>query len=109
MAKPSKPWFRASKRAWYIKVEGKQTSLGVKGRENEAEAVKAWHRVMAGVAEKAKPKQEPTVAEVVEGFLADVEARAKANTVRVYRYFLLPFAKRHGTAKASELSPTLAE
>ncbi len=111
MAKPSKPWFRASKQAWYATVEGRKVSLGVKGRENETEAVKAWHRLMAGVTEKAKPKpkQEPTVAEVVKGFLADVEGRAKPNTNRVYRYFLRPFAKRHGKAKASELTPPVAE
>ena len=58
---------------------------------------------------KPKPKQEPTVAEVVGGFLADVEGRAKPNTSEVYRYYLLPFAQKYGKAKPSELTPTLAE
>ena len=109
MARPNKPWFRESKGAWYATVEGRMASLGVKGRENEAEAVKAWHRLMAGVVERAKPKEGPTVAEVVKGFLADVEARAKPNTSEVYRYYLLPFAQKYGKAKPSELTPTLAE
>lgn len=109
MAKPNKPWFRESKGAWYATVEGRQTSLGVKGLDKEGEAVKAWHRLMAGVQEKAKPKAEPTVAEVVKGFLADAEGRVKPNTLENYRYYLLPFAIRHGTMKPSELTPTLAE
>jgi hypothetical protein len=50
MSRPSRPWFRASKGAWYVKVDGRQTALGVKGRENEAEAVRAWHRLMGGMA-----------------------------------------------------------
>ena len=109
MARPNRPWFRESKQTWYATVEGKMVSLGVKGLDNEADAFKAWHKMMAGVKEKAKPKPEPTVAEVAMGFLADVEGRAKPNTIRAYRYFLLPFAKQHGKAKPSDLSPPLAE
>ena len=86
------------------------TGLGVKGRENEAEAVKAWHRLMAN----GKPTPQAgadavSVAEVVKGFLADVEARAKPHTSETYRYYLLPFAKKYGTMKPSDLSPPLAE
>jgi integrase len=33
-------------------VEGKQTSLGVKGLDNEADAYNSWYRLMAGVMEK---------------------------------------------------------
>jgi integrase len=110
MPKTSKgPWYRESKQTWYATVEGKQTSLGVKGEANDAEAVKVWHQLMAGVIEKAKPKPEPTVGEMVKGFIADAEARAKPNTIRVYRFFLLPFAKRFSTMKASALTPPLVE
>ena len=109
MARPNRPWFRESKQAWYATVKGRMVSLGVKGRDNEAEAVKAWHRLMAGVAEKAEPKPEPAVAEVLTAFLADAEGRVKPTTLDGYRRFLLPFAKRFGAVKASALSPPVAE
>jgi integrase/recombinase XerC len=111
MGRANKPWFREGKGTWYATVEGRMKSLGVKGKANEVDAVKVWHRLMAGVMEKATPKAkpEPTVSEVVKGFLADVEARAKPNTVRLYRLFLNPFAKRFGALKCSELSPPVAE
>jgi integrase len=110
MARPNKPWFHSVKGFWYATVGGKRVSLGVKGRENEAEAVKTWHRLMAGLTkEKTKPKAEATTGEVLTAFLADCEGRVMTNTLRVYRYFLLPFARRHGKGKASDLTPTLAE
>ena len=104
-----RPWFRESKGAWYVWANGKQNSLGVKGLDNEAEAVKAWHRLMAEVAEKAKPKPEASVAEVLTGFLADAEARVKLTTVDGYTRFLMPFSEKHGKKKVSELSAFVAE
>lgn len=110
MAKPSKPWFRASKQAWYIKVGGKQISLGVKGRENEADAVKAWHRLMANGQPKPEAKPDDvSVAEVVTAFLADAKSRVQPITLAFYRRFLLPFAECHSKLKADALTPTLVE
>jgi integrase/recombinase XerC len=105
------PWFRASKNAWYVNLEGKQVSLAVKGQENKAEAVKAWHRLMSE-APKQEPKQEPrvSVGEVVDGFLADCESRkVKPTTLRVYRYQLLPFVEQFGKVKAEALTCQQAE
>jgi hypothetical protein len=41
------PWHRQSKKAWYVCHNGKQVNLKVRGEANEAQAVKAWHRLMA--------------------------------------------------------------
>jgi site-specific recombinase XerD len=41
------PWFRASKGTWYATVGPRKVSLGVKGEGRRADAVKAWHRLMA--------------------------------------------------------------
>ena len=112
MPKQSKgPWFRESKGTWYATVEGKKTSLGVKDEANKAEAITAWHRIMAGVTEKAtaKPKPEPTVSEVLKAFLAEAEARVKRNTFDGYLWFLLPFSQKHGGKKPSDLSAFVAE
>jgi hypothetical protein len=66
MARPSK--FRESKGAWYVNVKGKQTALGVKGQDNEVEAVKAWHRLMAGMPPRNRLRLSAT-------FATDVLAR----------------------------------
>jgi integrase len=124
MGRPSKPWFRASKGTWYCTVEGKKVSLGVRGKENHAKAIRAWHRLMAEASPEeggqapeatpeaepiARPEAEPTVGEVINAFLADCEGRIKSKTVRWYRGFLEPFAARHGEGKASALTPVQAE
>jgi integrase len=110
MARRNKPWFRASKGTWYATVDGKQVSLHVQGEDSEEEAVKAWHRLMAGVEEeKVKAKEGPTVAEVVKAFLADCDGRMKATTLRWYTDFLTPFVIKHGRLKVSDLTAPLAE
>jgi integrase len=97
-------------------------------RESEEEAVKAWHRLLGGPdgepppvspppqPRPPKPKREPlagkappTVREVVEAFLADIEGRVKENTVRVYGVFFTPFLAKYGTTFAEEFAPTTAE
>lgn len=100
------PWFRASKNAWYVWHDGRQTSLKVKGKASEAEAVKAWHRLMAGLPAEAdpkpatvkpkpstvKPKPAETIPSLVKAFLADAEGRVKPASLRNYRIFLEGFS-----------------
>jgi len=86
------PWYRASKGTWYATVEGgRKVSLGVKGEAKEAEAIKAWHRLMSDPPKPkpiAEPKPKPivlTVQAVVDAFLADASSRLKAPTFELYR------------------------
>jgi hypothetical protein len=113
MARPSKPWFRASKNTWYITLDGKKVSLGVQGEENKAAALKAWHNLMANGKPTPEPKVEAkaeiTVAELLTAFLADAEGRLKPGTVQVYKGWLRPFSEQHGNVKADTLTPALAE
>jgi hypothetical protein len=124
MARPSKPWFRESKGGWYCTVDGRKVSLKVRGKENEKEAVTAWHRLFAaGTPEpdvtpqeepKAAAKSEPeaggvTVVEVVAAFLADCEGRIKSKALHDYRAFLTVFSAAFGTIKASALTTYQAE
>ena len=103
------PWFWTGKNCWYAWVNGRQVSLRTKGRENEEQAVRAWHRLMADMpverpetapqGPKAVPPVAvcgPTVAAVVAAFLTDAESRLKPSTVRLYREDLakLPTAIR---------------
>lgn len=103
------PWFRKSKNTWYATHQGEKISLKVRGEENEEEARRAWHRLMAGLpveADAEKPadvkpraslvKQTPdafTLPELVKLFLADVEGRVKPASLRNYRTFLEPWAE----------------
>src|SRR5688500_5690621 len=111
MARPSRPWFRASKGTWYVTVNGKKVSLGVQGRENLKAAEESWHKLMTGVelsSTLARIKG-ATVADVVTQFLADSEGRVKPNTARYYRDFLAPFAEKYGQLMAADLAVTTAE
>ena len=46
--KSHRPWYRNSKGQWYVTIDGKQTSLGVHGLDNEADAWAALQRLIAG-------------------------------------------------------------
>jgi integrase/recombinase XerC len=108
MARPSKPWFRKSKNTWYVTIEGRKISLNIKGKENKAEAWKAWHRLMANDRPQQESKREvPTVATLVQAFLADAEGRLKPSTFQSYRSFLTSFTKAYGNLKASQVTVTL--
>jgi integrase len=110
------PWFRAGKNGWYATVNGKAASLGVKGKEREEEARKAWHRLMAGDLPKPSPKPEPkpeapgtSVQKVIDGFLAHCEGRVSSACLRNYRTNFSPFADRYGSLKAETLTVAQAE
>jgi integrase len=103
-------------------MEGRKVSLGVRGRDNEKEAIQAWHRLFANGTPEPTPlptpesragvKPEPggvSIRMVIDAFLADSESRTTAKTMRAYRYFLRPFADSHGEHAADALTPTLAE
>jgi integrase len=109
MARPQKPWFRSGKDTWYVTVNGKKVSLGVRGRKNRRAAFEAWHRLVTAEKSGEKPESPVTVRTVIDAFLDDAEGRTKAKTMRVYRYFLSPFADAHGELPVDALRPTLAE
>jgi integrase/recombinase XerC len=109
MARPNKPWFRSDKNTWYATIDGKKISLGVRGKENKADAVRAWHRLMADGRTTPEARAEvPTLTKLVTAFLADAEVRLKPATVRGYRDFLNPFADQYGPLRADRLTPAQA-
>src|SRR5262245_51013656 len=110
MARPSQPWFRASKNTWYVTLEGKKVSLGVRGEKNKAAAMDAWHRLFANGKPIPEEKAEaPTIKALIEAFLAEATNRVKVKTVRWYREFLTPFADAFVNVKADQLSKAQAE
>jgi integrase len=121
MARPNRPWFRESKGTWYCTLEGQKVSLKVKGRENEKEAVQAWHRLCANgtpettpqaEAPQAEPKPKPqavSVGDVLTAYLADCEGRIGRKALHDYRAFLNAFASRFGNVPAPALTTAAAE
>jgi integrase/transposase len=119
--RPSHPWFYVAKNTWYVWLDGKKASLKVKGEGNKAEALKAWHRLMANVTPEplgqplptamamASEPEGMTVAEVLTAFLADCEGRIGRKSLHDYRAFLTAFARTFGTVKASALTTAQAE
>jgi integrase len=104
------PWFYGAKNAWYVNLDGRKVSLGVKGEENKADAVKAWHKLIASEKPTPQAKAEAVSAgEVLTAFLADSESRVQPITLSFYRRFLLPFAECHGKLRADALTTTFAE
>jgi integrase len=103
------PWWRESKRCWYVWISGHQRSLGVRDKKDRKAARQAWHRLLAEAGERRGKQSEATVARVISAFLDDVEGRVTEKTRWNYSYFLGAFAKVRGSVKAEELAPTEAE
>jgi hypothetical protein len=108
--RPAQPWFYAAKNSWYVWVCSKKVSLKVKGKENRAAALVAWHKLMGS--DEPKPAlraKRGSVRQVIDGFLADAEGRVSPECLRNYRKHLLPFAKKHGPRPAEALTAAEAE
>jgi integrase/recombinase XerC len=123
------PWFRRSKNCWYATVDGgRMESLGIKGEANRAEAIKAWHRLMAELpitppkadvkppnagqmpeVPKEQPEIRETVQSVINAFLLDAESRISSEAFRGYCKFLEPFSKAFGERQVESITPTEAE
>jgi len=117
-------WFRKEKNGWYVWQERKRVNLFVKGAGNEALAIKAWHRIMAGD-NPVKPMatltplapqnaeeavgEKPTLPALVKAFLTDAEGRVKPESYRGYAKFLNPFATAFKQTPTDRLTVTQVE
>lgn len=109
MPRMPSPWFRASHNAWYIKLRGRQVPLGVKGRENRAEAMQAFYRLMAAEGQVAPGPAGPAVALSVAAlcdlFLGYLLGQVAATTHGWYVGHLQSFCEAHGRLAAAEVKP----
>ncbi len=106
--RPAKPWYRASKNGWYVKVNGRQVRLGVTGRENQAAAVAAWHRLMAAGASPTGSTSQ-VVEVVVDEYLSAARDRVQRTTWRMYRHLLRPFVEAFGALTLDALDARKVE
>lgn len=99
-----KPWFRASKNAWFVELGGKQIRLA-KGRESEREAYDAFYRLMSARPEHLPPPDKITVARLCDLFLDHSQRHHSPDTYALYRHFLQSFCDAHGRLPAAAVKP----
>jgi integrase/recombinase XerC len=104
VARPSKPWFRSSRNAWFATMDGKKIPLGVSGEKNRAEAERAWHRLMANGHQRTHTGELP-LSDAVESFFAAVALSLKPATVATYRRHLDRLSARFGTIRLTTMTP----
>jgi integrase len=86
------PWYRSSEDAWYIKIRGQLIRLA-NGKENEDEALRQWHGLMAR--QEVKTRQDDNEFKTIaEEYLDDVSPRLDAKTYKNKRWFLQSFFDR---------------
>src|SRR5438045_3504304 len=104
MRRPSKPWYRAFNDTWYVCVRGQQVPLA-KGKGNKAEAVRAFHRLMAGDTPQTIKASDTRVVTILDLFLDHSQKHNKERTYVWYRDFLQDFSDKHGLLRVEELKP----
>ena len=97
------PWFRKSRKSWFVTLNGKQVDLQTADRK---EATRRWHQLALN--EPAEPVTRPqlTAKELFARFLEWAEKHTRPRSYEWYSYFLVEFAtKLPEKLLASELRP----
>ena len=114
------PFFRVAKGNWYCWIDGKQTSLRVRGERSEREAIRQWRLRIASPTQTPiptptqtpiqTPTQTPiqtpafTLAAMVDAFLTDAQSRLKSSTVTRYSNDLRVLVRSLGEADATSIT-----
>ena len=115
--KQAKPWYRASKSAWYVEHHFKQVRLGdypegapppkksKTGWNPPKEILDAFYRLMA-TAPANLPRPDKVLAAVIcDLFLDHSEKHHSPDTFANYKHFLQSFADECGRTAAAEVKP----
>jgi integrase len=101
---PTKPWYRASKDAWYVQFNGRKVRLA-KGRDNEKAAQQAFYKLMANGSGKLPEADTLRVATVCDLFLDYSEKHHVPDTFAWYKQYLQDFCDLHGALLVQDLKP----
>ena len=103
MRTPTKPWYRASKDAWYVEFNGRQVRLA-KGRDNEKAARDAFYKLMANGSGKLPDADTLRVATVCDLFLDYSQKHHVPDTYRWYQGLPAGFLRpvRHAAGAGPE-------
>jgi integrase len=102
MARPSSPWYREDRDAWYVNHGGKQVRL-CKGKANRKEAYRAFLKLSDNA--ESTPGGRCTASDLLEHFLRYAKANLKPNTYRGYEVFITPFVRTVRRMGANQVMP----
>jgi len=95
----SKPWYRKSRRAWFVTLGGRQIKLG----KTKKEALDRYHELMAAPKKQKVPSD--SLLALIDAFLDWVQRNRAHETYEWYRYRLQRFAEIHPDLRAGDLRP----
>ncbi|HYV39192.1 MAG TPA: site-specific integrase [Gemmataceae bacterium] len=99
-----KPWYRKSKKAWYLQVgRNEQKCLGKTKAEADT-AYRTW-LIEEGGSMPQGQQARLTIAEIGQDFLDHSKRHNDPKTYQFYCYFLVPFIERFGAVIAKDLLP----
>jgi integrase len=108
-----KPWYRKARDHWCITLNRKKVALRDKhenfvcGKDNEAEALRVWHEMLA-VADASRKGDENELKYVLDLYLKDMKARepkVSRKTFEAYKGYFLDFLRRWPGILIRELRP----
>lgn len=105
MSRPNTPWYRSVRDCWYVKLNGRTTSLKVKGKQNQQAALVAFGELRAKVRGQPTATVTFTVSDLLDQFISDVKLRLKPSTVKCYWRDTDSLRRKWGTVAASALTP----
>lgn len=94
-----KPFFKKSRKLWYVEIDRRQIRLG----PDRDEAFQHYHELMSEHRERdAAPE---SLAAIVDAFLDWTKKNRSADTFEWYRYRLQRFVDRYPDVRAADLKP----
>src|SRR5207253_2909913 len=112
-----KPWYRASKSAWYVEHNLKQVRLGEhtdgapppkkskSGWNAPQPILDAFYKLMASDPANLPKPEKILAAQLCDLFLEHSQKQHAPDTYANYKYFLQSFIDAHGRTPAAELKP----
>jgi integrase/recombinase XerC len=103
MSRPSRPWYRSDRDAWYVYRNGRQIKL-CSGKANKKEAYRRFLEledvnVRETSTERCKTK------DLLAAFLSHVESTLKPRTLRGYDRLISPFVRTISKMDANQVQP----
>jgi integrase len=99
MKKFPKPWFRPSRKTWYVTLDGQQFNLG----QDKQQAFERYKQLVSRPRPKAAASY--SLAAIIDAFLEWSQKHRSPDTYEWYRYRLQRFIERYPDLLVSDLRP----
>jgi site-specific recombinase XerD len=106
MARQAKPFYYPCKGTWYVRIDGRRTSLGVQGIKAKKQAYDAWHSLIVN---GVQVKDDLTINDLTKAFLRDAKERVSVGCYANYSIFADAFLPAFGKRHADDLTNNAVE